>query len=131
MGIEKVTEAINSHTNWIEKINKSLICDIPYDKKDVSEEPYNLCEFGKWLNENQELLKEINVEQYFKVYELHKELHNIVKDILIFSHDKNVLTKHLHRAIPLEKYERLLKFSKELVRELRVFRAGLYGNKTL
>jgi len=126
--VKMMSEAIKNHTIWLENVNKSLICDISPTDTMIDKESYLKCEFGKWLEENKEVLKDINLALFYEVYEEHKKLHEIAKEILDIAYENNFLNIKIHKTIPERKYDELLKISKDIKKTLRKFRANLYDS---
>ena len=127
--INEISQAIKNHTIWLENINKSLICDKTPAETMIDEEAHIKCKFGKWLEENKETLKEINLQLFYEVYEEHKKLHEVGKEILDIAYEHNFMNVTKHKTIPESKYDELLKLSKDIKKTLRKFRANLYDNE--
>ena len=127
--ITEISEAIKNHTIWLENINKSLICDKTPTDTMIDKEAHLKCKFGKWLEENKEVLKEINLQVFYEVYEEHKKLHQIGKEILDIAYEHNFISVTKHKTVPENKYDELLKLSKDIKKILRKFRANLYGKE--
>jgi hypothetical protein len=92
----------------------------------IEENAHLKCNFGKWLEENKEELKDINLETFYQVYEEHQKLHSIAKEILDISFEHNFLNVTKHNPVPENMYDEMLKLSKEIKKTLRKFRANLY-----
>ena len=125
-GVEKVSEAIKQHTTWMENINKCLICNVSPKPEMIADNAHEICKFGKWLEENKEKLKEIDMKTFYEVYEEHKQLHQTAKDILDTAFEHNFSNILKHKTIEEKEYDKLLKLSKDIKRTLRRFRASLY-----
>ncbi len=128
-GVNKVSEAIKQHTQWMEDINKCLICNISPKEEMIDENAHQICKFGKWLEKNREELREIDLQTFYEVYEEHQKLHQEAKNILDISFDNNFANIVKHKTIPIEKYDVLLQLSKDIKKTLRKFRASLYEAK--
>jgi len=127
--IAEISETIKNHTIWLENINKSLICDKTPTETMIDEEAHIKCKFGKWLEENKEALKEINLQLFYEVYEEHKKLHEVGKEILDIAYEHKFINVTKHKTIPESKYDELLQLSKDIKKTLRKFRANLYDNE--
>jgi len=125
--VNEISQAIKNHTIWFENINKALICDKTPTQTMIDNEAHLKCKFGQWLEANKEQLKEVNLQVFFEVYEEHKKLHKIGKEILDIAYEHNFInmTKK-HNTIPEKMYDELLKASKDIKKTLRKFRANLY-----
>ena len=128
-GVNKVSDAIKQHTKWMEDINKCLICNISPRKEMINENAHQVCQFGKWLEDNKDELKEIDLKTFYEVYEEHKQLHQEAKEILDMAFEHNFANIAKHKTIPVEKYDTLLKLSKDIKKTLRKFRASLYESE--
>jgi len=127
--VTEISEAIKNHTIWLENINKSLICDKTPTETMIDEEAHRKCKFGKWLEENKDSLKEINLALFYEVYEEHQKLHQKAKEILDIAYEHNFMNLTKHNTVPENKYDELLKLSKDIKKTLRKFRANLYDNE--
>jgi len=120
-GVNKISDAIKSHTKWMENINKCLICDMKPEHQFLDKDAYKLCEFGKWIEQHKEKLKEIDLKVFYDVYEEHQQLHTKAKEMLDLS---------LHnKPISVELYDKFIKLSTDIKKTLRKFRAKFYDNE--
>jgi len=124
--ITEISEAIQNHTIWLENINKSLICNKTPTDTMIDKEAHIKCKFGKWLEENKETLKDIDLQVFYEVYEEHQKLHQLGKEILDIAYEHNFMNITKHKTIPQEKYDKLLQLSKDIKKTLRKFRTNLY-----
>jgi diguanylate cyclase (GGDEF)-like protein len=46
--LAQLEQAINSHGQWFEAITRSLICRLPYDRRDVAADAHRQCLLGQW-----------------------------------------------------------------------------------
>ena len=119
--IEQVSNAIKNHTKWVEEIQEIIICHKNFDNHMVSENSHLECEFGQWLEKNKTELTEVDLKNFYEIYETHKKLHNTGKEILETAFQNSSCVT----PIPQNIYEKLLKESKEIKKHLRIFRANL------
>jgi len=127
--ITTVSNAIKDHTKWMENINKCLICNVSPNDEMLEDNAHLKCKFGKWLEENKEALKEIDIKIFYEIYEEHEKFHKIAKSILDISFEHNFMNITKHKTVPVEMYDEFLKLSKDIKKTLRKFRANLYDNK--
>lgn len=45
----QLEQAIRSHEEWFESLNRLMLCRLPYDLRDVREDAHKECRFGQWL----------------------------------------------------------------------------------
>jgi hypothetical protein len=123
--VKMLSDAIKTHTVWLENINKTLICDVSPNETMIDNSSYLKCDFGHWLEENKDTLKKANSALFEELYKNHKKLHQLGKEILEIAYE-NSFSNNIRKAIPKEKYEELLKISKDIKKNLRKFRADVY-----
>lgn len=41
-------QAIYNHNQWYESLIRTMVCHLPYDRRDVSKDAYRECRFGQW-----------------------------------------------------------------------------------
>jgi len=46
--ITQLENAIYSHTQWHKVLTRNLICQLPYDRRDLEKDAYRHCLFGQW-----------------------------------------------------------------------------------
>ena len=126
--VNEISQAIKNHTIWFENINKALVCDKAPTEAMIDEKSHLKCEFGKWLEENKEILKDINLQVFYEVYEEHKKLHKIGKEVLDIAYENNFMNLSKHKTIPENLYDQLVQASKDIKKTLRKFRSNLYEN---
>ena len=129
--IEEISQAIKNHTIWLENINKCLICDKEPNKTMIDTNAHLECKFGKWLEDNKEILKDINLKVYYEVYDEHQKLHAKGKEILDIAYEHNFMNVTKHKTVPEVKYNELLKLSKDIKKTLRKFRTNLYDSDSI
>lgn len=47
--LAQLDQAIHSHEEWFESLNRIMLCRLPYDLRDVREDAHRDCRFGQWL----------------------------------------------------------------------------------
>jgi len=124
--VNTISDAIKNHTIWLENVNKALICDTKPTETMIDEDAHLKCEFGRWLEENKDELKDIDLKTFYDVYEEHQRLHKIGREILDKAYEHNFVKLKKHNTISEEQYDSLLKVSKDIKKTLRKFRASMY-----
>lgn len=46
--LAQLEQALFNHDQWSEEINRTLICRLPYDERDVDRDAHRHCRFGQW-----------------------------------------------------------------------------------
>jgi diguanylate cyclase (GGDEF)-like protein len=46
--LEQLTQAIHNHEQWYKNVTRTILCQLPYDQRDVAEAPHRQCRFGQW-----------------------------------------------------------------------------------
>lgn len=49
--LQQLEQAISSHEEWFQSLNRQMLCRLPYDRREVSDDAYRECRFGQWLYE--------------------------------------------------------------------------------
>jgi diguanylate cyclase len=44
----QLDQAVYNHTQWYNSITRTLICGLPYDRRDMSDDAYRECPLGQW-----------------------------------------------------------------------------------
>lgn len=108
--LREIDQALFYHDEWTEELNRTLLCSLSPDQRDMSKEAYRNCRFGQWLY--------CDGAQYVgrhpafaEIESLHKRLHECAKDLLT--------TSSRHQPIPLQDYERFVGVLKQMRLELQ------------
>lgn len=95
--LSELDRALASHDHWCEDLNRTLICALPPDERDVSGDAHKHCRFGQWLYgagcsllSKNPSLKEIE--------DSHKRMHTLANEMLE--------AMAMRGKTPLELYER-------------------------
>jgi diguanylate cyclase len=110
--VEELDAAIESQEQWYADLNRTLVCDLPPNLRDLSKHSHHLCPFGAWLdvygNEQIRQLKD-----FAKIAADHKKLHILARNLLIRSMQ--------NEQIEVKKYESLYRIEKRLIHRLHDF----------
>lgn len=44
----QLEQAIYNHNQWYESLIRTMVCNLPYDRRDVSKDAHRECRFGQW-----------------------------------------------------------------------------------
>ena len=46
--LQELTQAIYNHEQWHKDLTRTLLCRLPYDRRDVAQDAHRHCRFGQW-----------------------------------------------------------------------------------
>lgn len=46
--LQELYQAIYNHEQWSKDLNRSIICRLPYDNRDIADDAHRQCRFGQW-----------------------------------------------------------------------------------
>ncbi|WP_165793637.1 diguanylate cyclase [Hyphococcus luteus] len=97
--LSELDQALFNHQQWSEELNRTLICALPPDERDVADESYRHCRFGQWLYGAGAAL--ISKHPSFKeIVDAHERMHQLTTDMLA--------AMATHGKVPLDLYERFM-----------------------
>lgn len=107
--VEELSAAIESQEQWYADLNRSLICRLPPNVRDLSPEAHHLCAFGAWLDVYGN--DEVRGHPLFnKISKDHREVHALAS---------RLWEKSLHgEKITVSDYQALYTIEKRLRRSL-------------
>lgn len=97
--------AVENHAKWLSRVNRTLICSLPGDSSDLSENPHHLCHFGRWYH-NIDDPGLVADETFRHLGDVHKSMHMAAKHLL--------LKKQGQEPINPSEYDDLIGLSEEL-----------------
>lgn len=107
--LNELDRAIFHHDQWHEDLNRTLICQLPPDQRDIGEDAHRNCRFGQWLYGTAS--KQIVQHAGFKEIEsTHARMHCCAKELLGASSTR--------QSAPLDRYERFVNALKQLHLEI-------------
>lgn len=114
--------AVENHTKWLSRLNRTLICNLPADAGDINENPHRACHFGRWYHniDDSELLTD---ETFTHLGEVHESLHMTAKRILLKRQGRDRITT--------EEYDELVGLSEELRFLINALRREFNHNRNL
>ncbi len=118
----ELEQAVENHSKWLSRVNRTLICRLPADDSDVSENPHHQCHFGRWYHniEDPGLLDD---ETFSHLGEVHKAMHLAAKNLL--------LKKQHDEQIDSDEYDELIGLSEELRFLINALRRDFNHNRNL
>lgn len=89
--IAQLKEAFNNHQQWYGTLIRTVMCKLPSDKHDTSEEPHTECRFGQWYYSSapEKIRKHPG---FIALGEEHKRLHHMAKLLLVTAGADNTIT---------------------------------------
>lgn len=82
--LRQLDQAIYNHEQWSKDIIRTIICRLPYDNRDVTDDAYLQCRFGQWYyNSSIQALQDH--PGFLAIETEHRRLHKIAAQLLIAS----------------------------------------------
>lgn len=108
--LSELDQAIFYHDEWREELNRTLICGLAPDQRDIADDAFRNCRFGQWLycDGSQRLARHPALAE---IESLHRRLHEHAKTLLMCSAN--------HRPVAMEDYERLVNTLRQMRLELQ------------
>lgn len=106
----EIDQALFYHDEWCEELNRTLICGLTPDQRDIGKEAHRNCRFGQWLycDGAQCLARH---PSFSEIETLHRRLHGYAKNLLVSSAN--------HQRIAMDDYERFVNTLKQMRLELQ------------
>lgn len=80
----QLDQAISNHSQWYDSILRTLICRLPYDRRDTAKDAYRQCRFGQWYYD--EVSDALRTHPGFIAIEIeHKNMHQLAANLLQMS----------------------------------------------
>jgi diguanylate cyclase (GGDEF)-like protein len=98
-------QALFHHDQWYESLNRTLICGLAPDQRDVKEDAHRNCRFGQWLY-GAGFGSLARHPGFVEIEASHQRMHHCAKDMLLASAAR--------QPIPLESYERFVNALKQM-----------------
>ncbi|MFO7594254.1 MAG: diguanylate cyclase [Pseudomonadota bacterium] len=82
----ELEKAVENHSKWLANVNRTLICKLPPESKDISTAPHHLCHFGRWYHgiDNPALA---GMESFVHIGKVHEKMHLCAKQLLLTPDD--------------------------------------------
>ncbi|MCW9023128.1 MAG: diguanylate cyclase [Gammaproteobacteria bacterium] len=118
----ELDNACENHYAWLAEINRTLVCRIPPNEKDLKKDAHRHCFFGRWYQgvENPNITSN---DHFKKLGEVHERMHQIAREILIESQQGDDVT--------VEEYDSLAKATKALRHEAIALRNHIQADSAL
>lgn len=118
----ELERAIDNHAQWLNQINRTLICKLPPQKNDLAENPHHLCHFGRWYHSIENPALE-GIDSFRRIAPIHQHMHQIARELL----------QKAARNEPLsgDEYDDLVEDSSTLRQQLHSLRNDLNRNRDL
>ena len=107
--LSELDQALFHHEQWCEELNRTLICSLRPDQRDLDEEAHHHCRFGQWLyHAGEESLA--SHPAFSEIVSLHQHLHECARRLLTTSANS--------QRIALGDYERFVNVLKQMRLEM-------------
>jgi len=107
--LEELDQAIFHHERWCEELNRTLVCRLAPDQRDVDENAHRHCRFGQWLY-GPGAARLGRHPAFEEIAKAHERMHRAAKSLLDAS--------TAGQTIELQRYERLVNALKEMRLEI-------------
>lgn len=78
----QLDQAMHNHQVWFEGITRTLVCRLPYDRRDVREDAHRECQFGQWYyNDASESLRQH--PGFSAIEQEHALMHRLASKLLV------------------------------------------------
>lgn len=120
--LSELDQALFNHERWCEEINRTLICALPPDERDVAGDAHRHCRFGQWLyGAGAEKLS--GHPSFKEIKDAHERMHRLTSEMLgVTATDERV---------PLDLYERFINSLNQMRLEIltakRELEEGVYN----
>jgi diguanylate cyclase (GGDEF)-like protein len=95
--LDRLEQALFHHEEWCEALNRTIICNLSPDQRDIDQDAQRKCRFGQWLyGPNSQKLA--THPSFVEIETSHKRMHHCATDMLIAAEQR--------APISLETYER-------------------------
>lgn len=82
--LQELGQAIYNHEQWHKDLTRTLLCRLPYDRRDVAQDAFRHCRFGQWYYG--ETTKPLRTHVAFAAMELaHEHMHRCAAQLLRFT----------------------------------------------
>ena len=120
--LSELDQALFSHEHWCEELNRTLICALSPDERDLEDDAHQHCRFGQWLYGAGS--KSLSDHPSFKeIAFAHERLHRLTKEMLEVMSTQG--------KAPLDLYERFMnslsKMRLEILTAKRELEEGVYN----
>ena len=108
--LTEIDQALFHHDQWHEELNRTLICGLSPDQRDVEDDAHRKCRFGQWLY-GAGATNLAGHPALAEIEPLHQRLHHCAK---------NLLTASVNREpIAMQDYERFVNVVKQMLLEMQ------------
>ncbi len=91
--LQQLEQAIYNHEQWHKELNRTLICRLPHDRRDVAADAHRQCRFGQWYYNFAP--SKLHDNAAFAAMEIeHERMHRLAARLLDTSETKKVNLPH-------------------------------------
>lgn len=91
--LQQLEQAIYNHEQWHKELNRTLICRLPHDRRDVAADAHRQCRFGQWYYNFAP--QKLHDNAAFAAMEIeHERMHRLAARLLDTSETKKVNLPH-------------------------------------
>lgn len=87
--LQQLDQAIHNHDLWLKEVNRTVICQLPYNECDVEKDAHRHCLFGQWYYDESNRSEALNSHPAFVAIEVaHRRMHEVGAQLLIAMEDE-------------------------------------------
>ncbi|MCK7613579.1 diguanylate cyclase [Roseibium sediminicola] len=86
---------LNSHRNWVYRLNKTLICGLDPTSEMIAEDAHVHCAFGHWLEQRAQHL-DLDTETLSNLVGRHKKVHDLAREMALTVRDGHTIEESLY-----------------------------------
>ncbi|TAM45423.1 MAG: diguanylate cyclase [Gammaproteobacteria bacterium] len=91
--LQQLEQAIYNHDAWYKELNRTLICQLPHDRRDVADDAHRQCRFGQWYYNLAP--QKLHDNAAFAAMEVeHERMHRLATRLLAASETRKVIRSH-------------------------------------
>ncbi len=91
--LQQLEQAIYNHEQWYKELNRTLICRLPHDRRDVADDAHRQCRFGQWYYNLAP--QKLRSNAAFAAMEIeHERMHRLAARLLDTSETRKVNLPH-------------------------------------
>ena len=69
---------LESHSQWLSRLNETIICRLPPRAEDIAENAHCRCHFGRWYHGSHHALLE-SMPEFVQIGEIHRDMHQMAR----------------------------------------------------
>lgn len=92
---QELDRMLNSHRNWVYRLNKTLICGLDPTAEMIAEDAHVHCAFGHWLEQRAQHL-DLDTDTLENLVHRHKKVHDLAREMAFTVRDGHTIEESLY-----------------------------------